>query len=434
MDAIDQFLTRYQKEYDFYDQAARIAAQSMEQAIQSAGIRAIVTSRAKSISRLEEKARKRAAAKRYESVDDVFRDIIDLAGVRIALYFPADKDQVDKIVTQRFSLASNPKRFPEPPVVDEPAAQLLGYKKRFSGYSATHYRVHLHEASLNDGQKRYAQALIEIQVASVLMHAWAEVEHDLVYKPQQGALSEDEYAILDAINGLVISGEISLEQLQRAAKKRIAEAGREFSSHFDLADYLLDKARPLLTTPDPDQSLGRVNVLYKLLLEVHKATPGELDPYIAALNADFESRSLSDQIIDQLLAEDAKRYEIYDRIKVPNLGEPELTLAPTHADAGAAQAAMGRFLEQWIRFEREIRSATSKERRPKPWLVPPTKLVSDLGLLDKELIFELDRIRRFRNNLVHGIEVPASADIDDATKTLKSIIANLRRKRPKKPR
>src|SRR5205807_113032 len=90
------------------------------------------------------------------------------------------------------------------------------FDKRFSGYWATHYRVQLRDNQLTDAQQRYTEARIEIQVASVLMHAWSEVDHDLAYKPLQGRLSEDEYAILDELNGLVMVGEITLEQLQRA--------------------------------------------------------------------------------------------------------------------------------------------------------------------------------------------------------------------------
>jgi hypothetical protein len=30
MDVIDEFLARYRKEYDFYDQAARLVAQTLE--------------------------------------------------------------------------------------------------------------------------------------------------------------------------------------------------------------------------------------------------------------------------------------------------------------------------------------------------------------------------------------------------------------------
>lgn len=71
---------------------------------------------------------------------------------------------------------------------------------------------------LSEAEKRYAVARVEVQVASVLMHAWSEVEHDLVYKPLQGGLSTEEYAILDELNGLVMAGEIALESVIKLAK------------------------------------------------------------------------------------------------------------------------------------------------------------------------------------------------------------------------
>jgi len=80
-------------------------------------------------------------------------------------------------------------------------------------------------------------------VASVLIHAWAEVEHDLVYKPTSGKLSEDEYAILDELNGLVLAGEISLERLQRAAKLRIDKMVGKFNNHYELAAYIYDRIK-----------------------------------------------------------------------------------------------------------------------------------------------------------------------------------------------
>jgi hypothetical protein len=36
---IDDFIARYRKEYDFYDQAARLVAQALEANLQAAGIR-----------------------------------------------------------------------------------------------------------------------------------------------------------------------------------------------------------------------------------------------------------------------------------------------------------------------------------------------------------------------------------------------------------
>ena len=161
------------------------------------------------------------------------------------------------MIKSLFILVEQPKEFP---TGAEPS-----YAKRFSGYWATHYRVQLRETDLSDAQKRYAEARVEIQVASVLMHAWAEVEHDLVYKPLQGRLSDDEYAILDELNGLVIAGEIALERLQRAGEARVAAGGRAFSDHYDLAAHLLHAAGPILKGPIADTALGRVDLLFDLL-------------------------------------------------------------------------------------------------------------------------------------------------------------------------
>jgi len=202
IDLIDNFIARYRREYDFFDQAARLAAQILEGRLRAAGIRSIVTSRAKAVGRLEAKVRERASRKNYACVENIFDDIVDLTGIRVAMYFPGEHTQADSIIRSLFNLQDEPKTFPDPSTQPR-------YKKRFLGYLATHYRVQLKEAVLSDAQNRYAEARIEIQVASVLMHSWAEVEHDLVYKPQQGALSDEEYDILDELNGLVLAGEIA---------------------------------------------------------------------------------------------------------------------------------------------------------------------------------------------------------------------------------
>ena len=141
MALIDDFINRYRKEFDFYDQAARLVSQLPDASLQSAGIRAIVTSRAKSPRRLEERVRQIDREKHYETIDEIYGDIVDLAGARVALYFPADRNQVGKLIEDLFTLVSK-KEFP--------ATGAPSYEKRFSGYWATHYRVLLREATLSE--------------------------------------------------------------------------------------------------------------------------------------------------------------------------------------------------------------------------------------------------------------------------------------------
>jgi len=416
---IDEFISRYSKEYDFYEQSARLVTQLLDKELESTGIPAIVTFRAKSPKRLKKKLEDRSEDKDYKTIDDIYKDIVDLAGVRVALYFPAQRKQLEKLIRQHFHVIGNPKEFPEPKESKEsPTTKKLSdtnYKKRFSGYWATHYRVRLCEESLNEASKRYAEALVEIQVGSVLMHAWAEVEHDLVYKPR-GNLSEDEHAILDELNGLVIAGEIALERLQKAG------TGKKFSNHYFLAAFLLEEASNFLQNPAIEATLGKVDLLYLFLCELDLTKP-ELDLtdpkklglYIKSLSDNTklpdntELRPLSEQIIDKLLEGGQEYYDAYDR-------------ARSKFDLKSRSQILGEFLSEWIKFEQmSIKKREQLEPEEKPALrgSPFTNLES---FVPKDYIPEINKIRRLRNNLVHGVETHDTRDIDEATRRLKEIV------------
>jgi len=429
LDLISQFISRYRKEYDFYEQACRIAAQVLDSNLQSAGIRAIVTSRAKNPVRLETKVRQRARSESYKILDDIYDDIVDLAGVRVALYFPAERGDVGRIVRSIFVPVADPKEFP--------ATAKPTYAKRFSGYWATHYRVRLPETLLNDSQKRYAEARIEIQVASVLMHAWSEVEHDLVYKPLQGKLSEDEYAILDELNGLVLAGEIALERLQRSGEIRVSEYDREYTNHYDLASSLLEMSRAKLAGQDiEDSAIGRVDLLFELLRDLGLNKPQDVARYIDALHGDFERRPLAEQVIDQVLAEDASRYAAYEQVRALDI--PALALKTVDVPRASQSEAIGQFMALWIDYERMWRTVAATKGY-KSIGMPSARFLSAAVNSSPELIEAAERLRHFRNQLVHGIEVPDAEYIRTQTAELKKLVKMVQEmlkpppKRPRKP-
>jgi len=373
-----------------------MTAQVLDSNLQSAGVRAIVTSRAKSPTRLETKVRQRAIKTPYTTVEAIYDDIVDLAGVRVALYFPAEREQVGRVIKSLFVPVADPKEFPT-------AAQPT-YKKRFSGYWATHYRVRLPETLLNESQKRYTEAKVEIQVASVLMHAWSEVEHDLVYKPLQGKLSADEYAILDELNGLVLAGEIALERLQRAGELRVSAHDREYTNHYDLASSLLEMARDKLDGLDiHDSALGRVDLLFELLRELNLNTPDHVTVYVTALHSDFERRPLAEQVIDQVLSEESSRYALFERIRM--LDVPALSLTNSDVVRWSQSDAIGQFMSLWIEYEKLIRNyAASKGAGGQG--IPSIRILRLVDDVPPDVQESAERLRRFRNQLVHGIEVP----------------------------
>ncbi|MEU3723635.1 RelA/SpoT domain-containing protein [Streptomyces sp. NPDC031705] len=414
MSLIDDFMSRYIKEYDFYSRAAQLAAQSLESSLRNSGIRCIVTHRAKDISRLADKCRQRAAKGKYENVQDVYEDIVDLAGVRVALYFPGEQEQVDGIVNRLFHLLEPRKEFP--------AASHLSPGKRFSGYSAIHYRVQLTEHALGAAAERYAAARVEIQVASVLMHAWSEVEHDLFYKPLEGDLSEQELQILDQLNGLVLAGELALEMLQKAGEVRVASIGRSFLNHYELAAHLLSQANGRLEGPVEDSGLGRVDWLFNFLVELDLATPSLLQPFLESLHGNLEQRPLAEQVIDAILAEDASRYAAFDSMRV-KMGEAKEPGGPGSGDRH--HELIGRFMVGWSNLERVIRNLDPSDTDGAK-LVPLPRLLDRIPWLDVATRHEIDGLRRIRNLLVHGSKVPGSAFLLEALERIEVITERLR--------
>ena len=414
MDLVESFLARYVKEYDYYDQVARRAAETLRSNLETAGVRSIVTSRAKSVSRLAEKCQQRNNKRPYASVDDIYSDIVDLAGVRVALYFPGEREQVGGLINRLFVEWDASRVFPD---ASPPAKE-----KTFSGYAATHYRVRLRPRDLSESDQRYAAANIEIQVASVLMHAWSEVEHDLVYKPSEGELSEAEYSLLDQLNGLVLAGELGLQQLQKAGDVRVAVGTRQFANHYELAAHLLSQASAVNEQPVTDSGLGRVDLLFELLTKLKLDTPDDLRPYLELLRGDLEQRPLAEQIIDALIAEDESRYEAYLSVRE----EADVSRAERPSDRIALELLT--FISQWARLERLVRDLLPPGEQ---WqgMLQSSRSLERLGLLGPEMRFELDRLRRFRNELVHGIEKPPPDSTHEATERLAVLISEIERRR-----
>ena len=113
MSVIEDFLGNYNRELDFFGEVARTVHLKIEAALISHGLRAIVTSRAKRPDRLRQKLEKRNRTRSYKDSKEIYKDIIDLSGVRVALYFPADRVRVGALIDELFARVRKPKIFPE---------------------------------------------------------------------------------------------------------------------------------------------------------------------------------------------------------------------------------------------------------------------------------------------------------------------------------
>lgn len=387
MDLLNHFIENYKKKFNFYESVSRIAAGQLESALRSAGIRAMVTYRAKNPGRLKSKVLRRNAQRPapYKNMKEIYEDIADLCGVRVSLYFPGDRLQTDQLIRDQFHILES-KQFPEqskPPT----------YNKRFSGYWANHYRVYLREEFSQPSQKRYCRARIEIQVASVLMHAWSEVEHDLVYKPLQGTLSEEELAILDELNGLVLTGEIALERLQAAGNERIRSKNAVFDNQYELASYLYNYLSSSFHTEDIELRMGNMELLFRLLSSLKLLEVKYMGPVLKAVKFEKDKRNISQQIIDQIISGNEKRYLAYQSLK--SAGED---------DDMERREAISDFFRQWVPLEALLNRIT--KRSSHSLSVFNINALKRTGLLDKESLNQIAFLRKMRNTLIHDIEVP----------------------------
>ena len=102
---------------------------------------------------------------------DPMRDITDLAGIRVITYFPSTESLVDAVIERELDVMQKSNK-----------SDLLAQEERL-GYHSIHYLVRLRDnRNRLPEYSRFRGLVAEIQVRTVLQHAWAEIEHDIQYK------------------------------------------------------------------------------------------------------------------------------------------------------------------------------------------------------------------------------------------------------------
>ncbi len=170
-----------------------------------------------------------------------------------------------------------------------------------------------------------------------------------------------------------------------------------------------------------------MDLLYDLLERLDLVTPERLNPYLSALSSDTERRPLAEQIVDRLLAEDESRYKVYEEVRTTRDRDSRGWMEQERLIAPDIHEAIGFFLSRWIELERTIREIIFERTGERSVMLPTSKVLERLEVSNGMIRSEIERIRRLRNNLVHGIEVPNATDIREAGQRLEAILPELRR-------
>jgi len=131
-----------------------------------------IEARAKDIDKFGEKASQVSEINANEpKYQNPIAEITDMAGARIITFFPITINDIDKVIYEEFD------------VIEKSDKNDLLEKEDKFGYQSIHYLVKLRDDRIKLPEYQNCNKLIaEIQVRTILQHAWAEIEHDIEYK------------------------------------------------------------------------------------------------------------------------------------------------------------------------------------------------------------------------------------------------------------
>ncbi len=174
---IDNKMELLEKEFgenkNKYEKFEKALKELIERLLKKEGIPAQISSRTKSVQSFKEKVeRKNREAKTY---DNPLSQITDIIGIRIITYYLKDIELIGNLIRKEFEVDDKNS-------LDK--STILGIDQ--FGYKSVHYIISL-SSSRRDLLEwiEFKDLKAEIQVRTILQHAWAEIDHEIRYKNEE---------------------------------------------------------------------------------------------------------------------------------------------------------------------------------------------------------------------------------------------------------
>lgn len=161
----ESIIIEYSKKANLYKKLAEKVKDIIEESLEYRNINYVnVECRGKSIDSLSDKVKN----KEYKNLEEIH----DLAGIRIISYVNSDLEKIVAIIKKLFNIDENN---------SQDKSKILGSDK--VGYRSIHFVASLPKDRLELLEyKKFKNLKFEIQIRTILQHAWAEIEHDRNYK------------------------------------------------------------------------------------------------------------------------------------------------------------------------------------------------------------------------------------------------------------
>jgi len=199
-----------------YEALARKTDELVNELFRRAGITLHTTEfRAKSVDSFSEKIKR--PGKTYSQP---LAEMPDLAGVRVIAYYQEDVEAITTLILNEFAIAES---------VDK--REELNTDQ--FGYASIHLVVSVGESRRNLPEwNAFSELMIEIQIRTVLQHAWASISHALQYKRENDIPATFRRKLV-RLSGLFELGD---EQFSELRKERVALES-ELKAKFQNSDF-----------------------------------------------------------------------------------------------------------------------------------------------------------------------------------------------------
>jgi putative GTP pyrophosphokinase len=216
----------YEKQLPAHKAALQQLAQVVRQILEPQGITPAIKFRVKSFEAYFDKLRKQNSVNgshRIVTINDFF-------GLRIVCPFLEDVETVSSLISTNFELL-------------ETESKANQHSFREFGYDSVHHAIRLatqQRGRLLPGVKR----VCEIQLRTILQDAWAEVEHELVYKSDISLPNQSIRRKLASLNATLTLSDLIFQEIRdyqkeirRHGRKRRDIAGHNVNQDDDIAIF-----------------------------------------------------------------------------------------------------------------------------------------------------------------------------------------------------
>jgi putative GTP pyrophosphokinase len=250
--------------------------------------------------------------------------ITDLLGVRIICPFIEDLSAAENIIKNHFE------------IVETERKGHFTFKE--FGYESTHILIKIPEDIVKE-RGNPGIDIAEIQIRTILQDAWAEVEHELVYKAEFSPFDEPMKRKLAAVNASLSLADIIFQEIRSYQRKFSKELGKRRESFYQKIEESTDKL--LFTEENSGNSIP---------LEIGIETLS-IDNY-----ASYDNVSIDDLLVNALSAHNQNRFSdaINQYSKILELKPNTIIRSIIYKHRGMANFACSRYNEAVEDFSKAL--------------------------------------------------------------------------------